>query len=179
VNPAIAVTPGARVSIQVINAGPDTAPGLVVTASTATSSWMPMMTARPAFPGSAVWFLGNPTTAGMHAGTLTFTASTPGSYRYLCPVPRHAQKGMTGTFTVTPADALKSRPGRGVPSGTDQRQTALEPLRHQDHGPGVDRVSASVRCVQLGRVYTDTPPMLIPAPGVAWLLALYPHLVPG
>ena len=46
------------------------------------------------------WFLGNPTSAGMHAGTLTFTAATPGSYRYLCPVPGHAQKGMAGAFTV-------------------------------------------------------------------------------
>jgi hypothetical protein len=51
--------------------------------------------------GSAVWFLGNPTSAGMHAGTLTFIAGTPGTYRYLCPVPGHAQKGMTGTFTVS------------------------------------------------------------------------------
>jgi plastocyanin len=62
---------------------------------------MPMMTARPAFAGSALWFLGNHTSAGMHAGTLSFTASTPGTYRYLCPVPGHAQKGMTGTFIVT------------------------------------------------------------------------------
>ena len=37
----------------------------------------------------------------MHTGTLTFTAATPGSYQYLCPVPGHAQKGMTGTFTVS------------------------------------------------------------------------------
>jgi uncharacterized cupredoxin-like copper-binding protein len=37
----------------------------------------------------------------MHAATLGFTATTAGSYRYLCPVPGHAQKGMTGTFTVT------------------------------------------------------------------------------
>ena len=62
---------------------------------------MPMLTARPAFPGSAVWFLGNPTPAGMHAATLSFTATTPRTYRYLCPVPGHAQEGMTGTFTVT------------------------------------------------------------------------------
>jgi len=61
---------------------------------------MPMMTARPAFAGSALWFLGNPTAAGLHEGTLTFTAATPGTYHYLCPVPGHAQKGMTGTFTV-------------------------------------------------------------------------------
>ena len=40
------------------------------------------------------------TSAGMHAGTLTFTASTAGTYHYLCPVPGHAQKGMVGTFQV-------------------------------------------------------------------------------
>ena len=28
-------------------------------------------------------------------------AASPGTYRYLCPVPGHAQKGMTGTFTVS------------------------------------------------------------------------------
>lgn len=100
-DPAITVTAGAQVSIEVINADPGTAHGLVITAGSTTSSPMPMMTARPAFPGSSVWFLGNPTTAGMHAATLDFTASTPGSYRYLCPVPGHAQEGMTGTFTVS------------------------------------------------------------------------------
>jgi hypothetical protein len=101
VNPDIVVNPGAHVSIQVINADPDTAQGLVITTSDAAASRMPMTTARPAFPGSALWFLGNPTAAGMHAGTLTFTASAPGTYHYLCPVPGHAQQGMAGTFTVT------------------------------------------------------------------------------
>jgi rusticyanin len=100
VNPRILVPAGARVSIQLINADPGTAHGLVITASDASTSWMPMMTARPAFAGSALWFLGNPTSAGMHEGTLAFTASTPGTYRYLCPVPGHVQKGMSGTFTV-------------------------------------------------------------------------------
>jgi rusticyanin len=103
VNPAITVPAGAKVSIEVINADPDTAHGLVITASADTSSPMPMMTSRPAFADAAVWFLGNPTTAGMHAGTLTFTAATPGTYQYLCPVPGHAQKGMAGTFTVSNA----------------------------------------------------------------------------
>jgi rusticyanin len=101
VNPTITVPAGARVSIQVINADPGTAHGLVITATSGRSSWMPMMTDRAAFPGSALWFLGNPTSAGMHAGTLTFTATTPGAYHYLCPVPGHAQKGMTGLFTVS------------------------------------------------------------------------------
>ena len=100
-DPAITVKIGTQVSIEVINADPDTAYGLVISAGGAMSSWMPMMTARPAFPGSALWFLGNPTSAGMHAATLAFTASRAGSYRYLCPVPGHAQKGMTGTFTVS------------------------------------------------------------------------------
>ena len=101
VNPKITVPAAAQVSIQVINADPDTAHGLVITSGPGQSSWMPMMTSRPAFSGSALWFLGNPTAAGMHAGTLTFTAVTPGIYHYLCPVPGHAQKGMTGLFTVS------------------------------------------------------------------------------
>jgi rusticyanin len=100
VNPTITVPAGARISVQVVNADPDTAHGLVVTASGAASSWMPMMTTTPAFGGSALWFLPNPTSAGMHTGTLAFTASTPGTYHYLCPVPGHAQKGMTGAFVV-------------------------------------------------------------------------------
>ena len=103
VNPTITVPAGAHVSIQVVNADHDTAHGLVVTASGARSSWMPMMASRPAFAGSALWFLPNPTAAGMHTGTLSFTVGTPGTYHYLCPVPGHAQKGMTGTFIVTPA----------------------------------------------------------------------------
>jgi hypothetical protein len=88
VNPAIAIKARTRVSIEVINADPDTAHGVVVTAGTGSSSWMPMMTARPAFTGSTLQFLGNPTSAGMHEATLTFTASTPGQYPlHLCPVP--------------------------------------------------------------------------------------------
>jgi rusticyanin len=101
VDPVLVVKAGALVSIEVVNADRATAHGLVITASGAGSSWMPMLTASPAFTGSAVWFLGNPTSAGMHAATLSFTASAPGTYRYLCPVPGHAQAGMTGTFIVT------------------------------------------------------------------------------
>jgi rusticyanin len=100
VNPHIIVPAGARVTIELINADSDTAHGLVITASDASASWMPMMTARPAFAGSALWFLGDATTAGMHAGTLSFPATTHGTYHYLCPVPGHAQEGMTGTFTI-------------------------------------------------------------------------------
>jgi uncharacterized cupredoxin-like copper-binding protein len=100
VNPRIIVPAGARVIIQLVNADSDTAHGLVVTAGDAAAARMPMMTARPAFTGSAVWFLGNPTAAGMHEGTVAFTATVPGNYRYLCPVPGHARQGMVGSFTV-------------------------------------------------------------------------------
>jgi FtsP/CotA-like multicopper oxidase with cupredoxin domain len=92
---------GARVTIELTNADPRTAQGLVITGSHVSPSQLPMLTASPAFPGSAVWFLGNPTSAGMHAATLAFTAGTPGTYRYLCPVPGHAEDGMTGTFLVS------------------------------------------------------------------------------
>jgi uncharacterized cupredoxin-like copper-binding protein len=101
INPRLVMLAGARVSIEVINADSGTAHGLVITAAKGARSSMPMMTARPAFPGSALWFLGDATTAGMHAGIFVFTASTPGTYRYLCPVPGHAFKGMTGLLTIT------------------------------------------------------------------------------
>jgi uncharacterized cupredoxin-like copper-binding protein len=99
-DPAISVPAGAHVTIELINADQDVAHGLVITSAAAARSPMPMMTAAPAFGGSALWFLGEPTAAGMHAGTLTFTAATPGGYQYLCPVPGHARDGMAGTFTV-------------------------------------------------------------------------------
>ena len=100
VNPTITVKTGTRVTIEVVNADPDTAHGLVVTNIGSASSWMPMMTSPPAFSGAALWFLGNPTSAGMHVGTITFTAGSAGTYQYLCAVPGHAQKGMVGTFVV-------------------------------------------------------------------------------
>ena len=101
VNPKVVVPAGARVSIEVINADPDTAHGLVIVGRQGARSDLPMMTARPAFAGSELWFLGDPTSAGMHAGTLRFTATRPGDYRYLCAVPDHALKGMIGTFIVS------------------------------------------------------------------------------
>jgi rusticyanin len=100
VNPTIVVPHRAHVTLTLVNADPDTAHGLVVTSTRADSSYMPMMTTQEAFSGAAVWFLGNPTSAGMHEGSMTFTASTPGTYQYLCPVPGHTQKGMIGSFVV-------------------------------------------------------------------------------
>lgn len=101
VNPTVVVPQGARVTIQFINADADMAHGLVITANAAAATEaMPMMTAPPAFAGAALWFLGDATSAGMHTGALSFTASTAGTYAYLCPVPGHAREGMVGSFVV-------------------------------------------------------------------------------
>lgn len=102
-NPTVVVPVGAHVQIELVNADADMAHGLVVAAEGAQSSPMPMMTAAPAFSGSALWFLGAPTSAGMHAGLLTFSASAAGTYSYFCPVPGHAQDGMVGMFVVQAA----------------------------------------------------------------------------
>ena len=99
-NPAISVPAGAHITIELVNADADMAHGLVIMPAGAAGSAMPMMTAAPSFTRAAVWFLGKPTAAGMHSGTISFTAGTPGSYQYLCPVPGHAQEGMAGTLTV-------------------------------------------------------------------------------
>jgi len=86
-DPAISVPAGAHVSIELINADADMAHGLVITPAGAARPAMPMMTAAPAFPGAALWFLGEPTVAGMHAGTLTFTAARPAATSTCAPSP--------------------------------------------------------------------------------------------
>jgi len=102
-DPTIYVAVGAKVTIELINADTDMAHGLVVTARSAASLRMPMMGSRAAFPGAALWLLGEATPAGLHEGTLSFTASRAGTYKYLCPVPGHAEEGMAGTLIVVPS----------------------------------------------------------------------------
>jgi hypothetical protein len=80
INPKITVRAGARVSIQVINADPDTAHGLVITSGQGRFPWIPMMTSWLAFTGSALWVLGNPTVVGIHvplARLVVFTRVVP------------------------------------------------------------------------------------------------------
>jgi rusticyanin len=103
-NATVIVPRGAHVTIQFVNADTDMAHGFVIAASAdAAASQMPMMTAAPAFPGAALWFLGEATSAGMQTRTLSFTANAAGTYQYFCPVPGHAQEGMDGTFIVQPS----------------------------------------------------------------------------
>jgi rusticyanin len=99
-NPTLVVPTGARVTVEFINADSDEAHGWTVT--TAAPPYGLGATSPAAFPGAQAGVIGNPTNAGQGARTITFTATTAGTYHYLCPVPGHAQVGMTGTFIVTP-----------------------------------------------------------------------------
>jgi rusticyanin len=101
VNPTIIVPKDAHVTVEVINADPGSAHGFVVTAGSPGPAWMPMASHRPAFPRSALWFLGSPTASGMHEGKLSLLTRRSGSFQYLCPVPGHAETGMAGRFLVT------------------------------------------------------------------------------
>ena len=100
VNPTIVVPRGARVTIQLINADPDMSHNVAVVDARPPSSTMPMMTGV-AFAGAVSAPLGDPTSAGMPSETISFTASTSGTFTYLCQVPGHAAGGMYGTFAVT------------------------------------------------------------------------------
>ncbi len=99
-DPTVVVPKGATVNVQFVNADADTAHGWLLTPAQASLPYMAMMAAPPAFAGAFAMPLGNPTAAGMPAETISFTASQPGQYTYLCPVPGHAQKGMHGGFEV-------------------------------------------------------------------------------
>jgi uncharacterized cupredoxin-like copper-binding protein len=54
-----------------------------------------------AFSGAQIGSTSNPITAG-NTGSCTFTASTAGSYYYICQVDGHVSLGMWGTVTVNP-----------------------------------------------------------------------------
>ena len=102
VNPTIVVPQGATVTVQLINADPDMSHNWAVVDAQAPFPYMTMMT-RAAFAGASSPPLGDPTSAGLPSVTFSFTASTAGTYTYLCQVPGHAAQGMYGTFEVVGA----------------------------------------------------------------------------
>ncbi len=101
-NPTIIVPRGATVTVQLINADPDMSHNWAVVSGAAPFSYMSMMTER-AFAGASSAPLGDPTSAGLPSVTISFTATTAGTYTYLCQVPGHAAQGMYGTFQVAGA----------------------------------------------------------------------------
>lgn len=98
IDPTVVVPLGAMVTVEFINADNDEAHGWVITSA------QPPFTFRaatpPALPGASAAVIGDPTPAGQGARTIAFTASTAGTFQYICPMPGHAQMGMHGTFIV-------------------------------------------------------------------------------
>jgi hypothetical protein len=137
-DPTITVAAGARVSIEVVNADPDTAHGLVITASHNVSAPMPMMTDRPAFPGRRFGFLVTPPAPGCTRARSPSKPQLQGGYRYLCPIPGHARDGMTGTLTVVadyrwrPAPRAAGSPA--LPAALSAARTAPRRLPYSTRG---------------------------------------------
>ena len=98
-NLQILVPPEAQVSIQVVNAEPDTAHGLVITGSGAASTWMPMMTARPAFPARPCGSSATRLRPGCAPGRSP-SPPAPGEPTGTRAGPRPCAEGMVGRFTV-------------------------------------------------------------------------------
>lgn len=99
-DPTIVVPAGSTVTVRFINADNDEAHGWLLTPARPPFPYMAMMGMPTAFAGAWARPLGNPNAAGMQEETITFRAATPGQYTYLCPVPGHAQQGMSGSFDV-------------------------------------------------------------------------------
>ena len=98
VDPAVVVPAGAIVTVEFINADSDEAHGWVLTTSQPPFAFS--AASAPALAGAAAGVIGDPTPGGHGARIITFTASTTGTYQYICPMPGHAQMGMHGAFIV-------------------------------------------------------------------------------
>jgi rusticyanin len=97
-DPAIIVPRGAQVTVRFINNDTDEAHGWLITGNKPPFGFG--QPATPAIAGAFTGIIGDPTAAGDGASTISFTASSAGSYDYICPMPGHAQMGMHGSFTV-------------------------------------------------------------------------------
>lgn len=97
-NPTIQVNQAALVTIRFVNGDSDSAHGwLLLDPVVQLGS---EVHGPRAFAGAYAPILGDPTQAGQPVETISFRATTDGSYRYECPVPGHAAMGMQGTFAV-------------------------------------------------------------------------------
>jgi rusticyanin len=97
VNPNLVIPAHATVTVELINADTDQAHGWEVTSL---GPLFPFQIGQPALPGAFARGLGDPTSAGDGAETITFNAGNGGQYHYVCPMPGHAQMGMHGSLTV-------------------------------------------------------------------------------
>lgn len=98
VNPALVLPADATVQVEFINADTDEAHGWEVTSDTPPFEFG---LGPPAISGALASPLGDPTSAGDGAETITFRAGPAASYQYACPMPGHAQMGMHGAIVVS------------------------------------------------------------------------------
>jgi plastocyanin len=94
-NPTIEVTRNARMTVRFVNADGNSAHGWLLLDSVVRIG--NVVHGPRAFPGAFAEILGDPTGAGQPVETIAFRAAELGTYRYECPVPRHAAMGMQGT----------------------------------------------------------------------------------
>lgn len=97
VNPTLVVPRDATVRVEFINADSDEAHGWEVTGD---GPPFEFGLGPAALAGALARPLGDPTSAGYGAESITFRAGRAGRYQYACPMPGHAQMGMHGGFIV-------------------------------------------------------------------------------
>jgi rusticyanin len=97
-NPGIVVPRGAQVTVRFINADLDEAHGWLVTSEQTPFRFGQSMV--PSVTGAFSGLIGDPVAGHDGASTITFQATSAGTYEYICPMPGHAQMGMHGTFIV-------------------------------------------------------------------------------
>jgi rusticyanin len=97
VNPTLIMPAGATVRVEFVNADTDQAHGWEVTS---TQPPFPFHIANASLPGAFARALGDPTSSGDGAESITFTAGHAARYQYVCPMPGHAQMGMHGSLIV-------------------------------------------------------------------------------
>ncbi len=100
VNPTVVIPRGAYVSVRFFDADKNTMHGWELTRTPPPYPYMAMMDAPVAFPGAFAMPVRGTTARRWVGRTVRFTASSAGTYSYICPVPGHAQQGMHGTLVV-------------------------------------------------------------------------------
>ncbi len=101
INPTVIVPRGARITVELVNADQGYVHGFEVTTARPPFTAMAMMQGSVAFPGGFIMPIPPESAAGAPHAQSTFTASAPGTYSYICPVPGHAAQGMAGTLVVS------------------------------------------------------------------------------
>jgi rusticyanin len=98
VNPTLVLPARATVRVEFINADSDEAHGWEVTSA---GPPFEFGLAGPALTGALARPLGDPTSAGDGAESITFRSGPAASYEYACPMPGHAQMGMHGKMIIS------------------------------------------------------------------------------